>query len=258
MSEFVFFSGGGLSAAFYVGIYKKMSEVWGYEGLFKAKYLGNSAGALMSFLILSEKKYQDMDKLYLTFLKDIEKTGIFGNVSNYINDVLNSILVNEDDYKKYNYRLYIGLTEFPLKYKIIYEWKNNQELIDTLHASMHIPFYSTHTKKINNKIYIDGAVWHDYQFFNDDTITISKWNKLADINLNNILNYNDKFFNLKKENYCKLFDLGYQKCEEFLNKEDVIIKKNYEYSALSGAFYITVTILFWILRYIQELIILIT
>ena len=60
-------------------------------------------------------------------------------------------------------------------------------------------------------------------FFNN-TIAISQWNKLADINLNNILNYNDKFFNLKKENYCKLFDLGYQKCEEFLNKEDVIIK----------------------------------
>ena len=68
-----------------------MSEVWGYEALFKAKYLGNSAGAMMSFLILSEKNIKIWIIIF-NFFKRYRKKRNFGNVSNYINDVLNHLI----------------------------------------------------------------------------------------------------------------------------------------------------------------------
>ena len=62
-------------------------------------------------------------------------------------------------------------------------FKSNKDLIDTLHSSMYIPFYTKYLKKVDNKIYIDGDILGNYHLIDDTTITISTWNNKSDIYL---------------------------------------------------------------------------
>ena len=62
-----------------------------------------------------------------------------GKMSLYHRDALEEMISNTDDYKKVNGNLFIGLTNFYGKFYVKFHWKSNKELLDTLHASFHIP-----------------------------------------------------------------------------------------------------------------------
>ncbi len=250
-----FFSGAGWACSFYIGAYKAMTEIWDYEDLWKLKLIGNSSGGLISFLILNKLKHEDLEKNFFELNKKINKNGI-NNISLYIDDLIRTFLEDENDYKKFNDKLHLGMIQFPNKYIIKSKFKSNQELIDTLHTTMYIPFYSKYLRKIDNNIYIDGDTLGNYYLIDNTTVTISTWNHKSDVHLNKPLNRIQRYFPNNDNIYKKTLEEGYTNFHKFINNQYSLKRslRDQNISFIKMIFYTIISILFYFFRYILEII----
>ena len=151
---------------------------------------------------------------------------------------------DKNDYKKVNNRLFIGVTSFFNKSVSISNWNNNEELINTLHASMHIPFYSTYIKThISNIRFIDGSFSSTYNKIDENTLII---NPLSN---NGHITYTISLFkciaSLNKETSDKLLKSG----------TDQMVKWDGHYNQLHPNVSIPNILigLCWICRYCEEI-----
>lgn len=241
-----FLCSGSWGSAFYIGAYKAMVKKWGYKKLKKCKFGGNSAGGLIALGIALGIKWERLEKIYLDLAKIAIEKGVIGKMSNYHQIALEKMLTHKNDYKKVNGKLFIGLNNFYKKFYVKNKWSCNQDLIECMHASFHIPYYCTYKKKIDNKIAIDGAIGKPYFKIDNETLIIScrcEKNQ-AHITCQPKLEYRDV---IKPDllKYKKIKNNGYVQTMNWdgIYKPLVKDKKGYHIQ----------TMIYWLLRYSAEI-----
>ena len=166
-----FFGGGAWGSCYHIGIYKAILNEWGHE-IYNKKFAGNSAGALISLGICLKKTPEEIEEIYACMATNaIKKYGL--NNSSCHDAILKKWLITGNEYKELNNKLFVGITVFFNKYKLVSNWKNNQELINTLHGSMHIPLYCSNINLVQGNIVIDGGFSNIYMKLDETTLAIT-------------------------------------------------------------------------------------
>lgn len=247
-----YFSGCSWGCIYHIGVYKKICEIFSREELDNMKWGGTSSGGLVALCIALSKTPDECLQLFNEFSDKAKKNGVFGKMSIYHRKILSMLCPDGgDEYKSLNGRLFIGITRFLCKFELISEWKSNKDLRDTLHASMHIPFYMTHIEKVKGKFAMDGGFSGNIANIDENTITISPTMNLADIRPKKLLtsiecyrpssNYRINELKSIGENNTKFFFSNIWK-KKLRNKEN-LRKKIMRYFLVSS---------FWGLRLLEE------
>ena len=233
-NESFYFSGCSWGCIYHIGVYKKIYERFSRDELDNMRWGGTSSGGLAALCFALSKTPDECLQIFNEFSNIAKVFGVFGKMSIYHKKILSMLCPDGgDEYKSLNGKLFIGVTRFICKFELISEWKSNKDLKDTLHGSMHIPFYMTYIERVQNKLAIDGGFSGNIAKIDKNTITISPTINLADIRpeilLTSIECYrpssNYRLNELKKigENDTKLFFSGVRKKK--LKNEESLKKK---------------------------------
>ena len=113
------------------------------------KFSGNVSGALFAAVLASGVGWQLAEKVYWEMANDAVQKGVIQKMSIYHEYAIEIVLGYEVNiYQKLNGKLFVGISTWFDECQLISSWDNNEELRDTLHASMHIPYYCTHIAKV--------------------------------------------------------------------------------------------------------------
>ncbi len=127
-------------------------------------------------------------------------------MSKYHNESLDNILINEDDCKKANKKLNIGITTYHRKHTRINKWNSNEDLRNDLHSSFHIPFYCRYPAKMGNQYCLDGAFSVDLGDFPRNALLIGME---GNYDLSSNLTTNDCIYPIVGEKFDKVVEKGY-------------------------------------------------
>jgi hypothetical protein len=219
--KIIYLGGSSWGCAFYIGCYQAMLEKWG--NIDDILLYGNSAGALIALFMALKMPVKEVKDIYIEFAESAKNNGVFLKMSKYHTQIFNKILSNPDDYKKVNNKLHIGITTYPDKHLVVNNWNSNEELINDLHCSFHIPFYCTYNAKIDNKKVLDGALSVDLGNFPRNSILIGM-NKMHDIYSN--LTTKDCIYPLLSDKLENTIEDGYNKTinySHFIHKKKLIV-----------------------------------
>ena len=186
-------------------------------------FSGISAGNIMCVLCILNidiEKMHELINIPLLIKLQNYKLKAFCNFIPEIKQIMLKIL-NEDknNYRKITNRLFINITHIPsFRNRIISEFYSNEDLVDCIMASCHIPFYNTSFfYNFRNKYYIDGYISSDDSFVNcylgKNYITL-KFNITTFRELEN----NFLFISTCDKLSCKLFKYGYYDIQENIIK----------------------------------------
>jgi len=170
------FNGAGGHYSYLVGIASVLQDNFNLDNVIFSGYSAGCVPALLCSLdinIQNEFRY-----INIPTLKELNsyKTKSFFNfiptLKKYILLRLNYISPNL--YKKANNRMYCNLTRIPqIKTDIFKEYYSNEDLVECLMASGHIPFYNNSLfYKFRNNYYFDGGLNTDEHFLNFEHITL--------------------------------------------------------------------------------------
>jgi len=217
------FSGCIWRCPFYAGVYKGLIDLYGYDRVQQLKIGGTSSGSLMALGIVMGCRWEYLCDLYKKIVKYSDHYGIYGVASIYVEIFLDKLIKNEDDYKKANGRLFIGITKFFNNKVIISSWKNNDELKNTIRESTYIPYYVS--RKMNT-ITIDGRLSGGPVKISDNTIFISgNSDENCHIGTSMKFSMGEGLFTLKEPMLTKVFDDGYNATTNYFNKFDGTVDK---------------------------------
>jgi len=253
------FRGGSWGIIYYSGVYKAIKKKYTKKQLANVKWGGVSAGAIVSLFGALELEPRKCSALFDKLAVLASTHGSFGNLSIYHDMFLNDLLPdNGNEWKKLNNKIFIGITRFPFTQEIISTWRSNKELRDTLHASMHLPFYMSCKNKVNGIIAIDGDIIPNNVKLDDNTIHVGMGNcKNYDISPSIPISWRDCFAPPSKKEYSIIEKCGEEDADKwfsttFHNKRVIMPPKR---SALTLFFqkpnYI-ICLFLWVLRYIEE------
>ena len=239
-----FFVGCSWGAAFHIGVYKGMVERWGYENINKAKICGNSSGAAIAIGIVLGYKWEELERLYIELSKNARELGVFGKMSNHHDIFLDIFFKDKNAYKKANNRLFIGITRFFNKHEVVSEWNSNEELINTLHASFHIPYYCTNINKVFNRRALDGGFSSTFKRQDEKTLVINPISKTRGEILSDIkLTYRDTVWDMNSYRYFEVRNHGYDKLMNWDHSYNIITDKRKNN---------ILVFIFWSLRFLEE------
>ena len=152
-----FFCGCAWGCAFHVGAYRGMLERWGLQRLAACKFGGNSAGVIFALGAAIGVDWQFLEETYLELARCAAHRGVIGKMSEYHSDALDR-LVGPTTHLDIGGRLFVGVT-FASGFEVISSWSSREELLNTMHASMHIPFYCSHIEPCaNGRTGVDGGL----------------------------------------------------------------------------------------------------
>jgi hypothetical protein len=154
----IYFGGCSFGSAFYVGVHRAFVEMWGEDYYQHTIISGGSAGTVMAVGIALGMTPEYLGNLYATVAEKCRgKTPIY-NGSKFLEDEIR-IMVNKDpmSYKKIEGRCCFGTTAFFSKHRWHVSWESNEDLIQTIICSFHIPFYCKNVQLIHGELLIDGA-----------------------------------------------------------------------------------------------------
>ena len=169
--ESLFFQGSSWGCIYYIHCYVAMLEKYG-ESLYDAKMGGNSSGALIALAIKLRASPAKLLAVYEQLAKRSRVEGVWGRMSIYHSEALAALMPNGDEYKQLNGELFIGITRFFKRHELISRWNSQQELIDTMHASFHIPLYCSYIAKVNGQFAIDGVFSSTSSMLCTNTVSI--------------------------------------------------------------------------------------
>lgn len=253
------FRGGSWGIIYYGGVYNSIKNKYTKKQLANVKWGGVSAGAIISLFAALELEPQECFKLFDQLAVLASTHGSFGKLSIYHDIFLNKLLPdNGGEWKKLNNKLFVGITKFPFTQEIISTWRSNKDLRDTLHASMHIPFYASITNKVNGNIAIDGDIIPNNVKLDDNTIIVGMGNcENYDISPSKTISWLDCFAPPSKKAYSKIEMCGKQDADKWFNanppKKRVVIRPKRSIVTLffQKPNYI-ICLFLWVLRYIEH------
>lgn len=173
------FNGAGGHYSYLLGIASILQE---YFDLTDVIFSGYSAGCVPALLCCLDLDISnEFQKINVPLLKELDnyKTKAFFNfipsLKKYL--LLRFNEISNELYKRANNKMYCNLTHFPnIETHIIRNYINNEDLIDSLMASGHVPIYNNCLfYKFRNNYYIDGGLSKLTHYLNPDyhQITIS-------------------------------------------------------------------------------------
>jgi hypothetical protein len=213
------FQGTVWKCSFYVGVYKALVDVYGYDKLKDMKVAGTSSGVLVALAIALGYKWQDLDKIYKLIAKYSNEYGNYGITSLYLDIFLDIMLKSDDDYKKVNGKLFVGVTKFFKQSHVISHWNNNDELKDTVRESANIPFYIWRNVKT---LTIDGCLSGGFVKLSNNTLFISADKGEGHIYPSNNISFSllDSAFTIQEPKYSQSVIDGYNQTKNFFNESN--------------------------------------
>lgn len=181
----IYFGGCSWGAAFQIGVFKALVEIWGLDfhkktlitGLFVYCALiliktnsGDSAGSLIALGIAVGKSPEDFDTIYRGLVATSKTIGVIGKMSCHIADAAYQLLVDPDAYKNIEGKLGVAVTHFPCSYIQHWTWSSNAEIMQCVLASCHMPIYCEGLASFKGRLAVDGAYsvsGHDLVHGND-------------------------------------------------------------------------------------------
>lgn len=163
----IHFGGCGGSYSYLLGIASYLQK--NYD-LSNVVFSGISAGNLMGLLCILnidiDKVFYNINIPFLLKLQNYKLKAFYNFIPEFKKILLKILNKDKNNYKKVSGRLYINITHFPsFKNEIISEFYSNEDLVDCILASCHIPFYNnTLFYKFRNYYYLDGYISSDDSF----------------------------------------------------------------------------------------------
>ena len=211
------FEGSLWSCSFYIGVYKALVEIYGYEQLKDIKIAGTSSGCLAAIGIALGYKWHDLDKIYRLIARYSLEYGNYGITSLYLDIFLDKMLKNEDDYKKVNGKLFIGVTKFFKQSHVISHWNSNDELKETVRESANIPFYIWRNMKT---LTVDGCLSGGFIKLSDETLFVSALKGSGHISPTIKFSMTDTIFTMQDPKYSEVVQNGYDQTKKFFKESD--------------------------------------
>ena len=223
----IYWGGCAFGSAFYVGVYKALWEEYDIPQLMKdgLTISGGSAGAIFGLLTAIGYTPTEMDAVFRRILGACPPKAPWHNPwTNYGSSVATVMILKEifaadpDIYKKIEGVVAVGTTQWYSKHAWHISWKNNDDLLDTLRGSMHVPFYCHKNVRINGTICVDGAygfAGHDLRH-GDETLYIGI-DPHAEITRH--FNYVEMFFPPQGKDYDDMVETGYIAAKKWCRKK---------------------------------------
>lgn len=159
---------------YYIGLYKSFKSTYSDEQMLSMKFGGSSSGCIFALAACLNKSVEEGLSMYHELAHVADTFGVFGLMSVYHEIVLRQWLPHGgDQYLKLRDRLHINVTRFICRSEVISDWKSNDDVIDALHASMHIPFYMSYIRSVRGRWGIDGGLSQNIFKLDERTITVS-------------------------------------------------------------------------------------
>lgn len=173
------FSGAGWNYVFHAGVTLRLIR----EGCFNynLKSHGASAGSLISLALLNHLDgVVHMSDSIAISAKNLDNVTHFNplplqtNIGWFAESFVDEWLsFDKETYKRVNGRIFISITDLPLKGKIVSRFSSNQDLKDALMTSCYVPYILKKPKKLfRDKMSYDGAFTNDYWRFDENTVTV--------------------------------------------------------------------------------------
>ena len=253
------FRGGSWGIIYYSGVYKAIKKKYSKKQIANVKWGGVSAGAIISLFAVLDMDPEECSKLYDKLAYLASNYGVFGKMSIYHDVFLRDLLPdNGCEWKKLKGKLYVGITKFPFKQEIITEWESNKHVRQTLHASMHIPFYMSSIDRVKGCLAIDGDFIPNDVKLEENTVMVGIGDKnLFDIAPSIQISFVDRFSPPSIKDYRKIELMGEKDTNTWFDKKHlntrvaVSAKKSNSTMFLNKPFYI-LCLLGWLFRYIEE------
>ena len=177
-----YIGGAAWGCVFYVGAYEAMWDCFGKERLQTMSFLGDSAGALLALGMALSRPPSALDELYTTLATKGAARGVVGRMSTYHQEAMEALLFrsNDDDDDddaetggdaldslNESGRFGCGVTTASFascgEHHFVTSFASLQVLFDSLHGSMHIPFYCAFDvhrpciARVGGRRVVDGA-----------------------------------------------------------------------------------------------------
>lgn len=176
------FEGCSWGCCYYLGVYKAALAHYSTEELRAARFGGSSSGTLAALGAALGKSHEECMLMYTQLAHCGKEFGVFGLMSVFHEIVLRRWLPKGgDEYLRLKGRLHVNVTRFVARSEVLSDWTSNDDLINAMHASMHIPFYMTYIKRVRGSMGLDGGLSANVFRIDDDTITVSAATRKGDI-----------------------------------------------------------------------------
>lgn len=160
----LYFGGCCFGAAFYVGVYKALWEMYGPEFAQGLLVSGGSAGTIFAVGIALGKTPEYMDNLYRRVAAKSHEHGPVYNplrhtgASVFMEEGLRDMVAGDAlAYKKIEGVCYFGTTRYYDNHRWHLSWESNEDMIRCVQGSYHIPFYCHRNSPIQGIEVVDGA-----------------------------------------------------------------------------------------------------
>ena len=134
-----------------------MVERWGDSFREKTLLSGGSAGAVFALGIALGKSPQYMSDLYRAVSEKCKKFGTVYKCSVFLEEELRILLNDELAYKNVEGKCGFGTTAFFSKHRWHLSWSDNEDLLNCIQASCHIPLYCRKVDRVYGTEIVDGA-----------------------------------------------------------------------------------------------------
>ena len=165
--EGIYFHGCAWGIAFYVGVYKSLTETYGVGFGKNIKCYGNSIGCIAALTIALGFTWQEVEELYLTMSSSMREHSFFKLRSSDVhNEVIDYVFKKAEE--MYNIdrdtiikthligRYFVGVTKYYATHAW-YSYHDYNSLKEALHGSFHIPIYCRKIITYENMPILDGS-----------------------------------------------------------------------------------------------------
>ena len=253
------FRGGSWGIIYYSGVYKAIKKIYSKKQIANVKWGGVSAGAIISLLAALDMDPEECSIIYDKLAYLASNYGVFGKMSIYHDVFLRDLLPdNGSEWKKLKGKLFVGITKFPFTHELVSEWESNKDLRETLHASMHIPFYMSSIGRVKGCLAIDGDIIPNYVKIEENTVMVGTGDKKNfDIAPSIQISLADCFTPPSIKDYRKIELMGEKDTNTWFEKKPLTTrvalptKKSNSKNFFYKPFHI-LCLLGWLFRYIEE------
>jgi hypothetical protein len=176
------FEGCSWGCCYYLGVYKAILAHYTAEELSTARFGGSSSGTLAALGCCLGKSVAECLSMYTELAHCGKEFGVFGLMSVFHEIVLRRWLPQGgNEYLRLKGRLFVNVTRFVAVSDVLSDWQSNDEIVNAMHGSMHIPFYMTWIKPVRGSMGLDGGLSANIFRIDDGTITVSAATRKGDI-----------------------------------------------------------------------------
>ena len=157
----IYFGGAAWGGAFYNGVYKGMTEKWGPD--FARRTMmhvsGDSAGVMWAIGINLGRSPEEIEEIFRRQTEKAVKGGqLLGRNSLYLMEAVEELLGGDEKaYQKLEGKFTTATTTFPFTYTVHAKWSSNDDLINCVFGTMHVPLLCSRIRTVRGVNVLDGA-----------------------------------------------------------------------------------------------------